>query len=83
MCQETQCSTWSVSNLIILTCSQNLPALEIGLSIISKEMETVHFNQTFGAGAFVLKSYWRVGSDGDYDASKQQLQILQEQTSGH
>lgn len=83
MCQETQCSMWSVSNLIILTCSQNLPALEIGLSLISKEMETVHFNQTFGAGAFVLKSYWRVGSDGDYDASKQQLQILQEQTSGH
>ena len=57
--------------------------MEIGLSLISKEIETVHFNQTFGAGAFVLKSYWRVGSDGDYDASKQQLQILQEQTSGH
>lgn len=83
MCQETQCSTRSVSNLIILPCSQNLPAMEIGLSLISKEMETVHFNQAFGAGTFVLKSYWRVGSDGDYDASKQQLQILQEQTSGH
>ena len=69
MCQETQCNTRSVSNLIILPCSQNLPAMEIGLSLISKEMETVHFNQTFGAGAFVLKSYWRVGSDGDYDAS--------------
>lgn len=80
MLQEPQRSKWSVSNFIILTCSQNLPALEIGLNSISKEMETLFILIRLSE---LLKSYWKAGSDGDYDASKQQSQILQEQTSGH
>lgn len=72
-----------VRNLIMPTCSPNLPASEIGLGSISEEMETVHSNETFGAGTPELKSHLREGSDGDSDVFQQQSLILQKQFYPH